>query len=136
MMMGARFIREIPRDTIIETSKMHLGVAIQAQKLLGSKGEESDTFIPLRRHIIGESEICKFKRSYRQTKYKPWLTNVISQVKPVSSQHYHHYYLMIYKTASQKRMQWLHHSLRLGMGMQQIQELARIMVKTHLLKKQ
>ena len=135
-MMGARFIREIPRDTIIETSKSHLGVTIQAQKLLGSKGEESNTFIPLRRHIIGESEICKFKRLYRQTKYNPWLTYVISQVKPVSSQHYRHYYLMIYKTASQERMQWLHHSLRLGMGMQQIQELARIMVKTHLLKKQ
>ena len=31
----------------------------------------------------------------------PWLTNVISQVKPVSSQQYH-YYQMIYKNTSQE----------------------------------
>ena len=52
--------------------------------------------------IIDESEVCKIKKSYRQNNFNPWLTNVIRQVKPVSSQHYHHYYLMIYKTASQR----------------------------------
>ena len=52
--------------------------------------------------IVDESLVYKIKRPYRQNKYNPWLTNIISQVKPVSCQHYHHYYLMIYKTASQE----------------------------------
>ena len=52
--------------------------------------------------IIDESEVYEIKRSYRQNNFNPWLTSVISQVKPVPSQHYHHYYMMIYKTASQK----------------------------------
>ena len=52
--------------------------------------------------VVDESQVYEIKRSYRQNKYNPWLTNIISQVKPVSSQHYHHYYLMIYKTASQE----------------------------------
>ena len=40
------------------------------------------------------------------------------------------------KLRHKERMQWLHHSLCLGMEKQQIQELARITVKRHLLKKQ
>ena len=52
--------------------------------------------------VVDESQVYEIKRSYRQNKYNSWLTNIISQVKPVSSQHYHHYYLMIYKTASQE----------------------------------
>ena len=52
--------------------------------------------------IVDESQVYEIKRSYKQNKYNPWLTNIISQVNPVSSQHYHHYYLMIYKTASQE----------------------------------
>ena len=86
-MISATYVREIPRNTTIGTSKIYLSVAIMTS-----------------------------------SKIWPWLTNIISQVKPLSSQHYHHYYLIIYKTASQKRMQWLHHSLCLGMGIQQIQE--------------
>ena len=52
--------------------------------------------------IIDESQVYDIKRSYKQNKCNPWLTNIISQVSPVSSQHYPHYYLMIHKTASQE----------------------------------
>ena len=50
--------------------------------------------------IVDKSQVYEIKRSYRQNKYNPWLTDIISQVKLVSSQHYHHYYLMTNKTAS------------------------------------
>ena len=46
--------------------------------------------------ILTESEVYKIKRSYRQNKYNTQLTNIISQLKLVSSQHYYHYYLMIW----------------------------------------
>ena len=84
---------------------MHLGIAIlTSSKTVGLSRKGIRHIYPnliiiltesTQDIILTESEVYKIKRSYRQNKYNTQLTNIISQLKLVSSQHYYHYYLMI-----------------------------------------
>ena len=104
--LGATYIREISKNIITGASKMHLGIAIlTSSKTVGLSRKGIRHIYPnliiiltesTQDIILTESEVYKIKRSYRQNKYNTQLTNIISQLKLVSSQHYYHYYLMIW----------------------------------------
>ena len=46
---------------------------------------------------VDKKHVYEIKRSYRQNRNNPWLTQTISQVKHVEESQYHRYYLVVYK---------------------------------------
>ncbi|XP_066926362.1 uncharacterized protein [Clytia hemisphaerica] len=51
--------------------------------------------------VVNEDEVYEIKRTYRQNKYNPWLTQTICQVKRASEKAYHPFILVIYKAKVQ-----------------------------------
>ena len=48
--------------------------------------------------LVSNKEVYEIKRSYRQNKNNPWLTQTIIQVKRVTSDEYLNHYVVLYKT--------------------------------------
>ena len=46
---------------------------------------------------VEQEKVYEIRRTYRQNKNNPWLTQCISTIKPVSASPYNSYYLVIYK---------------------------------------
>jgi len=47
---------------------------------------------------VNRKDVYEIKRSYRQNKSNPWLSQIISQVRCVNEKDYHKFYLVVYKT--------------------------------------
>jgi len=49
--------------------------------------------------IVRPKDVYEVKRSYRQNKSNPWLSQCISEVRNMNDKKYHSYYLVVYKVA-------------------------------------